>query len=101
MKIVMLCGPAVIAGAVRYPVENPLTVTDEQAKQLKNSGRLDGEPEDLPSLDADAGDGDDLGGKSVAELKVIATEEEIDLGTATKKAEIIAAIRKAREGKEA
>ena len=101
MKIVSLCGPALIAGAVRYPVEGPLTVTDKQAEQLKDSGRLDGEPEDLPSLDIDADEGDALGGKSIAELKAIASEEQIDLGTATKKAEIIAAIRKAREDKEA
>jgi hypothetical protein len=49
MKIVNLIGPAVIAGAVRYPVEGPLTVSDAEAEQLKDSGRLDGAPEDLPS----------------------------------------------------
>lgn len=51
MKIVNLSGPAVIAGAVRYPIEGALTVTDEQAEQLEKSGRLDGEPEDLPVED--------------------------------------------------
>lgn len=98
MKIVNLIGPAVIAGAVRYPVEGPLTVSNEEAANLKASGRLDGEPEDLPD-DGDDGEniGDGLDNETVADLKATAEAEGIDLGDATKKADIIAAIRAARE----
>ena len=94
MKIVNLIGPAVIAGAVRYPVECPLTVTDEQAQQLKDSGRLDGEPED-PEAE---GEVEDLTKLKVDELKALAADEEIDLGDAKSKADIITAIQLAREG---
>jgi hypothetical protein len=45
--------------------------------------------------DDDAEEG--LNGNTVAELKAIAEKEEIDLGDATKKADIIAAIELARE----
>jgi len=98
MKIVNLIGPAVIDGAVRYPIEGPLTVTDKVAQQLEDSKRLDGEPEDLPDDDAPADDG--LDGKGVPALKKIAKDEEIDLGEATDKPDIIAVIRAAREAKE-
>lgn len=101
MKIVNLIGPAVIDGAVRYPIEGPLTVTDKVAQQLKDSNRLDGEPEDLPDDDAsDEPEDDGLEGKGVPALKKIAKDEDIDLGPATDKPDIIAAIRTAREAKE-
>lgn len=97
MKIVNLIGPAVIAGQVRYPVEGALTVTDEEAQQLLDSGRLDGDPEDLPDPDAED-DAEDLSNLKVDQLKALAAKEEIDLGDATKKDDIIAAIQLAREG---
>lgn len=101
MKIVNLIGPAVIDGAVRYPIEGPLTVTDKVAQQLKDSKRLDGEPEDLPEDEGSDEPADDgLEGKGVAALKKIAKDEEIDLGEVTDKTDIIAAIRAAREAKE-
>jgi hypothetical protein len=52
MKIVSLAAPAVIHGAVRYPVEGAIPVTDEKAKALKAEGKLDGDPEDVPEADA-------------------------------------------------
>jgi hypothetical protein len=95
MKIVNLIGPAVIAGAVRYPIENPLTVTDEQAVQLKDSGRLDGEPEDP---DGEEGKEVDLSKLKIEELRALAANEGIELGDARSKADIITAIELAREG---
>lgn len=94
MKIVNLIGPAVIAGAVRYPVEGALTVSDAEAEQLKGSGRLDGDPEDIPEL----GDADDdgLDHLKVEELKSLASDRGIPLDGATTKATIIAAIRAGR-----
>lgn len=55
MKIVSLAAPAVIEGAVRYPVEGAFTVTDEKAEALKAEGKLDGDPEDVP----EAGEAED------------------------------------------
>lgn len=95
MKIVNLIGPAVIAGAVRYPIEGALTVTDAEAEQLKASGRLDGEPEDLPE-DGEPDEDDGLDALKGEELKSLAGDEGIDLGGATTKAAMVAAIRGAR-----
>lgn len=94
MKIVNLSGPAVIDGAVRYPIESPLLVSDDEAGRLKASGRLYGEPEDPD----DAEDDDvDLTKMKVEDLKALAAAEEIDLGDAKNKADIISAIQLARE----
>ncbi len=94
MKIVNLIGPAVIAGAVRYPIEGPLTVSSEEADRLQASGRLDGDPEDLPGFDEiDTATDDDLDGMTVTNLKAAAKDEGVDLGNASAKADIIAAIR--------
>lgn len=90
MKIVNLKAPAVIAGAVRYPIEVALTVSDDEAVRLKASDRLDGEAEDIRD------DGDGLEKKKVDDLKQIAIDEKIDLGEAKFKPEIIAKIRAAR-----
>ncbi|WP_294312754.1 hypothetical protein [uncultured Sphingomonas sp.] len=95
MKIVNLIGPAVIAGAVRYPIEGALTVSDAEAVQLKESGRLDGDPEDLPEEGEEEDDG--LDALKAEELKSLATDEGIDLGGATTKAAMVAAIRAGRE----
>lgn len=93
MKIVNLIGPAVIAGAVRYPVEGALTVSDAEAEQLKESGRLDGDPEDLPG---DEEEDDGLEALKADELKSLAQDEGITLGTANTKPAMVAAIRAAR-----
>lgn len=96
MKIVNLIGPAVIAGAVRYPIEGALTVSDAEAEQLKASGRLDGDLEDLPE-EGEADEDDGLDALKVDELKALATDDGIDLTGATNKAAMVAAIRAARE----
>ena len=54
MKIVNLAAPAIIEGALRYPVEGPFTVTNDEAAHLKREDKLDGEPEDLPEDDEQA-----------------------------------------------
>lgn len=95
MKIVNLIGPAVIAGAVRYPVEGALIVSQAEAQQLKDSGRLDGEPEDMPSDDP-ADDDDGLDALKSDELKAVASDEGVSLEGLTTKAAFIAAIRTAR-----
>lgn len=95
MKIVNLIGPAVIAGAVRYPVEGALTVSDVEAEQLKDSGRLDGDPEDLPGEEDELED-DGLDALKAEELKSLAQDKGIALGTATTKPAMVAAIRTAR-----
>ena len=86
MKNIVLLASAVIAGAVRYPVEGPIPVSDEIADGLVSGGQAEF---------ADLGEegGDDLDSQTVAALKAIAVAEEIDLGEATKKADIIAKIR--------
>lgn len=86
MKEVNLKNFAVIRGAVRYAAENPITVSDDVAKQLKEQGQL-----------ADDSDGDDLDGLKVAELKQVAEHEGVDLGEATTKAAIADAIRAHRD----
>lgn len=95
MKIVNLIGPAVIAGAVRYPVEGPLTVSDPEAEQLQESGRLDGDPEDLPQ-EGDESEDDGLSALKAEELKSLAQDEGINLGGANTKPAMVAAIRAAR-----
>ena len=95
MKIVNLIGPAVIAGAVRYPVEGALTVSDAEAEQLQESGRLDGDPEDLPGDEGEDED-DGLDALKADELKSLAKDEGTDLAGANTKPAMIAAIRAAR-----
>lgn len=96
MKIVNLIGPAVIAGAVRYPIEGALTVSDAEADQLQASGRLDGDPEDLPE-EGEPEEDDGLDALKVDELKALAADEGIDLTGATNKAAMVVAIRSARK----
>ncbi|NLS25713.1 hypothetical protein S2M10_06830 [Sphingomonas sp. S2M10] len=91
MKLILLLAPAVIAGASRYPVEGPISVADDDyADRLIAEGKA--EPAEIEA-DADA---EDLDGMKVADLKQIAAAEEIDLGDATRKDEILTKIREAR-----
>lgn len=57
----------------------------------------EGDFTDVNSEWFDDGEDSGLSGKSVADLKALAESEGIDLGDATKKADIIAAIELARE----
>lgn len=93
MPEIKLNGPAVVNGAVRYPAEGAIPVTEAEAKRLFDGGFIDlGEDDDG---DDDAED-DGLDDEKVEDLKSIAEREQVDLGTATKKADIIAAIRSHR-----
>lgn len=83
MPEIKLNGPAVVNGAIRYPTEGLIPVNDVEAERLFKGGFLD--------LDED--DGDDLADEKVDDLKSLAELEGVDLGAATKKADIIAAIR--------
>lgn len=85
MPDIQLKGPAIINGAVRYPVEGAISVTDDDARtQRENDNVDDGD---------DADDDDGLDRTKVEDLKKLAEEEGVDLGDATKKADIITAIR--------
>ncbi len=90
MKTLVLLGAAVIAGAVRYPTEGPIPVRDDdEADRLIE---LDLAVEQVEE-DDDVDVMDGLADQKVDDLKKIAEHEGVDLGTATKKAEIVAAIR--------
>lgn len=92
MKEVTLSAARIISGAVRYPVEGPIPVSDEEYDRLVEAGAI--EPAD--ELEAEDPDEDGLEQLTNDELKALAAEEQIDLGSATKKADIIAAIRVGR-----
>ncbi len=97
MPEIKLNGPAVVNGAVRYPAEGAIPVTEAEAKRLLDGGFLDlgdhdGDAEDEVAED-DIVEDDGLNDEKVEDLKSIAEREQVDLGTATKKADIISAIR--------
>lgn len=100
MKIITLLAGTLVAGVVRYPVEGALTVTDEEAARLHEADLLDGEPEDVPAEDGGDADHDGLDDEKLPELGRIVTKEGVALNGATKKDDIIAAIRAHRANKE-
>jgi hypothetical protein len=61
----------------------------------------DFEPEWFEEVEAEEGEGEGLEALKVADLKALAEAEGIDLGDASKKADIISAIELAREAKPA
>lgn len=85
-KMISIVGSAVVAGAVRYSTEGPVPCRDDaEAKRLVDLGLA----EFVDDEEADDG----LNEQKVEDLKKIAEDEKIDLGDATKKADIVAAIR--------
>lgn len=92
MKIIKLAVAAPVNGPLRQPSEGALTVTDAEAERLHQAGVLEGDPEDLPDP-ADGADDDGLDDENVQELGRIVTKEGVALNGATKKADLIAAIR--------
>ncbi|WP_313337287.1 hypothetical protein [Sphingobium yanoikuyae] len=84
MPEIKLNGPAVVSGAIRYPTEGLIPVTEAEAERLYDGGFLDLEDDEL---------GDGLEDEKVNDLKSLAELEGVDLGEASKKADIIAAIR--------
>lgn len=91
MKSILLLAPRVIAGAVRYPIEGVLTVTDEEA---------DAAIADKAAEPAHDVNGQELADMKVADLKSLAAAEEIDLGKAKSHDDIVAAIEAARAERE-
>jgi hypothetical protein len=89
MHSVKLKGPRVINGAVRYPAEGEIPVSDDEYQRLVDDKAIE---ED---------EGDDFDAMTVAQLKERAEADGIDLGEATKKADIIAKIRAASVDAEA
>lgn len=87
MQEVMLKGPRVINGAVRYPVEGLIPVSDDEYDRLVEDKAI------VTDEDLAVEDPDGLDELKIAQLKTLAGEESIDLGTATRQADIIAAIR--------
>lgn len=87
MKTIVLQGPTVINGAVRYPVEGHQIVDDAQADRLIDAGMAKEESE----FDEDQEDG--LDEMTVADLGLLVTKEGVPLNGATKKDDIILAIR--------
>lgn len=87
--------------AADFSEETEARLIERQAIRIATKKDLAGD--DLPAseavIDGDATEvtDDGLDKQSVESLKAIAETEKVDLGEATKKADIIAAIRKARE----
>ncbi len=99
MKSILLLGAAVDAADRFCDAGRELAVNDsgdqntigaERAARLVEIGR---------AVDAAAEPADEFGDATVADLRKIAEEETIDLGTAAKKDDIKSAIRAAREAK--
>jgi hypothetical protein len=90
MRLIQIVAVAVVAGAVRHAIEGPIPVRDdEEAERLVELGLAEFADE---VADGDEGDDEDLDAMQVADLKKLAEDEGVDLGSATKKADIIAAI---------
>lgn len=99
MKKIMLFGPTIVAGAIRHPYENPLTVTNKEAARLVAAGVLAADPQDTDGEDPveppeETGDG--LDAMLVDDLKALAARETVDLTGISRKDDIITAIREHR-----
>lgn len=90
MKTINLRQPLPIGGPVHQPSEGPVTVDDDFAEHLIESGLAD-EVSDDGAEEEDAEDG--LDNLNLTELGRLVTKEGVPLNGATKKADIIAAIR--------
>jgi hypothetical protein len=84
-------GAYVDAGATVEIGDEKHQITDERAVDIENGMR--GEIHEVEEAEEDDVEGDELEKLKVPELKDLATKEEVDLGEATTKAAIIAAIR--------
>ena len=96
--LVALAMPALIEGAVRYPVEGPFTVSEAEAMRLYEAKVLDADPEAIdPGAGFDEEEGDGLDKMLVADLDRIIAAEGIEVPEPGRKAEKVAAIRAKRE----
>lgn len=102
MKFVKLSAPRFIAGINRHPAEGPLPFADTVVDAIvadKGGVEVDEEGNEVdPELDDDAGDtdADGLAALTMPDLTIIVTNEGVPLNGVTKKADVIAAIRKHR-----
>jgi hypothetical protein len=48
MKKIEIIGPSLVNGEMRFIHENPLTVSDEEAKRLHDAGLLQADPAGIP-----------------------------------------------------
>ena len=92
MKTISLRQPLPIGGPVHHPSEGPVTVDSDLADHLIETGLADeiadeGEDED------DQEDEDGLDDLTLVDLGLLVTKEGVPTHGATKKADIIAAIR--------
>ena len=100
MKIITLAAPTVVnttplgtgSGELRHPIEGALTVSDDEAKRLKDNNLLAGDPEDAPEPEGDEPEvPDDLKDLKLEELKAKALKDGVPLHDAKTKPTIIAA----------
>lgn len=89
MKTINLRQPLPIGGPVHQPSEGPVTVDDDFADHLIRSGLAD----EADDEDAEEDEDDGLDDLNLTELGLLVTKEGVPLNGATKKADIIAAIR--------
>lgn len=92
MKFVVLLAPRMIAGINRHPAEGPLSFDDETVDAIvkdKGGFEVDEEGNEIDAPD----DVDGLDDLTMPDLTVLVTKEGIPLNGATKKADVIAAIR--------
>ena len=83
MPEIKLKGPAVIDGAVRYPTEGVITVSDDDADAQRANKNIEEDGEDDDGLEA----------MTLIDLGLLVTKEGVPLNGATKKADIVTAIR--------
>lgn len=94
--VVVLRAPTTVENVLRNPVEGSLIVSEEEAERLFENGLLVGEPEP-ETVEEELDDSDGLDNLTIAALTELAAKDSVPLDGATKKAEIIAAIRKHRD----
>lgn len=89
-----------IRGVPRDPSEGPQLVSDEEAAHFvaerlvdKDKVRDADDQDEAEPMPTGASSPDDLDSQKVEDLKALASAEGVDLGTATVKADIVAAIR--------
>lgn len=92
MKIISLRQPLPIGGPVHHPSEGPVTVDTDLADHLIETGLAD-EIADEGDDEDDQEDEDGLEDLTLVDLGLLVTKEGVPTHGATKKADIIAAIR--------
>ena len=95
MKYIKLFAPRMIAGVNRHPAEGPLAFDDDTVDGIVKAGAGVEIDEDSHEVDAedDGTDVDGLDELKVPDLTILATKEGTPLNGATKKDDLIAAIR--------